>query len=154
VRTGDTPRARSCADIIDGVLLVDVGLSHFGYVLDLAESQHTVVPASTFGELRRMVSAPQIIDRLSRSERRVLDCLAHGMTNREIATIMDASEGAAKMMVRRLLAKFGYQNREAAVAANLYLAPNGRAGEIAHSLLEADHANGDGRRSLNGDGHA
>jgi DNA-binding NarL/FixJ family response regulator len=63
---------------------------------------------------------------LSPQERRILDLLAEGMTNRQIAHEMFLAEKTVKNYVSSLLAKLGMSRRtEAAVYAATHTARNG-----------------------------
>ncbi|MHB1891198.1 MAG: response regulator transcription factor, partial [Acidimicrobiales bacterium] len=70
---------------------------------------------------RRLRSSPAEDERLARltpQERRILDLLAEGMTNRQIGETMYLAEKTVKNYVSNLLAKLGMQRRtEAAVYA-------------------------------------
>jgi two-component system, NarL family, response regulator DevR len=105
-----------------------------GYVLkqirghDLVEAIRTVAgggslldPAATarmMGRLRDTSSGDERIASLTDQERKLLDLLAQGLTNREIAAKMYLAEKTVKNYVSNLLAKMGMQRRtEAAVYA-------------------------------------
>lgn len=77
-------------------------------------------PALTARVLERVRSgtAPDKADRLTAQEQRILDLIAEGMTNRQIAEVMYLSEKTVKNYVSNLLAKLGMSRRtEAAVYA-------------------------------------
>ena len=66
----------------------------------------------------RSGATPDKIDRLTAQEQRILDLIAEGMTNRQIAEVMYLSEKTVKNYVSNLLAKLGMSRRtEAAVYA-------------------------------------
>ncbi len=105
-----------------------------GYVLkqihgnDLVEAIRTVAegkslldPAATarlMDRLRDTSSTDERIASLTPQERKLLDLLARGLTNREIAAQMYLAEKTVKNYVSNLLAKMGMQRRtEAAVYA-------------------------------------
>ena len=68
--------------------------------------------------LRLRAAEEQRIDRLSPQERRILDLIADGKTNRQIAEEMFLAEKTVKNYVSNLLAKLGFSRRtEAAVFA-------------------------------------
>jgi len=68
--------------------------------------------------LRRRAAEEQRVDRLSPQERRILDLIADGKTNRQIAEEMFLAEKTVKNYVSNLLAKLGFSRRtEAAVFA-------------------------------------
>ncbi len=76
-------------------------------------------PLSTKAVLERLRSGEQTDDRLgslSQQERRVLDLIADGLTNRQIAAAMSLSDKTIKNYVTSLMAKLGVRSRtEAAV---------------------------------------
>jgi DNA-binding NarL/FixJ family response regulator len=68
--------------------------------------------------LRRQVAEDVRLESLSAQERKILDLLSEGMSNREIADTMFLAEKTVKNYVSNLLAKLGYQRRtEAALFA-------------------------------------
>jgi DNA-binding NarL/FixJ family response regulator len=75
--------------------------------------------------LRDRTSGPDPVAALSGQEKRVLDLIGEGLTNRQIAEQMFLSEKTAKNYVSSLLAKLGMQRRSqaAAFAARLADAP-------------------------------
>ncbi len=96
------------SDLVDGVRRVAAGQS----LLD---------PAVTTQVLTRLRSGPQQDPRLAGltgQERRILDCIAEGMSNREIAEHLSLAEKTVKNYVTSVLAKLGMQRRtQAAVFA-------------------------------------
>jgi two-component system response regulator DevR len=66
--------------------------------------------------LRERMSGPDPISTLSGQEKRVLDLISEGMTNRQIAEHMFLSEKTAKNYVSSLLGKLGMQRRSQAAA--------------------------------------
>jgi DNA-binding NarL/FixJ family response regulator len=120
-RSREMSRIRDLGHMIDGLLLVDTGLGLFADSLALAKTEHSLVPPGLLADARSAPSRGGLIDQLAEDERRVLELLALGKTNREIGETIGVSDAVAKLVVRRLLAKLGYQNRtEAAVAAVLH----------------------------------
>jgi two-component system response regulator DevR len=68
--------------------------------------------------LRRQITEDIRIESLSPQERRILDLLSEGLSNREIADVMFLAEKTVKNYVSNLLAKLGFQRRtEAALFA-------------------------------------
>jgi two-component system, NarL family, response regulator DevR len=96
------------SDLVDGVRRVAAGQS----LLD---------PAVTEQVLARLRSGPQQDERLAgltAQERRILDCIAEGLSNREIAQRLSLAEKTVKNYVTSVLAKLGMQRRtQAAVFA-------------------------------------
>lgn len=68
--------------------------------------------------LRRQITEDQRLESLSPQERRILELLSEGLTNREIGATMFLAEKTVKNYVSNLLAKLGFQRRtEAALFA-------------------------------------
>jgi DNA-binding NarL/FixJ family response regulator len=79
------------------------------------------LPRKLFGAFQRLAgdgAAPRgETDALSRREREVLACMAHGASNRDIAGKLSISQETVKTHLRRIFAKLGVRNRvEAALA--------------------------------------
>ncbi len=71
--------------------------------------------------LRRQITEDMRLESLSPQERRILELLAEGLSNREIAAEMFLAEKTVKNYVSNLLAKLGFQRRtEAALFAQRY----------------------------------
>ncbi len=86
----------------------------------VAEGQSLIDPALTAGVMERLRGKheDERIARLSPQERRILDLIAEGKTNRQIGTEMYLAEKTVKNYVSNLLAKMGFSRRtEAAVYA-------------------------------------
>jgi two-component system, NarL family, response regulator DevR len=87
----------------------------------VAAGQSTLDPSLTtklLDRLRRQNDEDEEIARLTEQERRILELLAEGLTNRQIADRMILAEKTVKNYVSNLLAKLGMQRRtEAAVYA-------------------------------------
>jgi two-component system, NarL family, response regulator DevR len=87
----------------------------------VAAGQSTLDPRLTtklLDRLRRQNDEDEEIARLTEQERRILELLAEGLTNRQIADRMILAEKTVKNYVSNLLAKLGMQRRtEAAVYA-------------------------------------
>ena len=95
----------------------------------VAAGESLLDPAVTARILERLRNpTPQAdpLEGLSDQERRVLDLISRGMTNRQIAAEMFLAEKTIKNYVSRLLAKLGMARRSqaAAFAARLDLPPN------------------------------
>ena len=105
-----------------GYLLKQVrGSDLFDAVRRVAAGQSLLDPAVTARVLERLRSGPQEDERLARlteQERKILDLIAEGLTNRQIADQMFLAEKTIKNYVSNLLAKLGMERRtEAAVYA-------------------------------------
>jgi DNA-binding NarL/FixJ family response regulator len=95
-------------DLVDAVRRVAAGQS----MLDPAVTQRVLE------RIRNGVEQPNELKSLSAQERRVLEYIAQGLTNREIATEMFLAEKTVKNYVSGLLAKLGLERRtQAAVLA-------------------------------------
>jgi two-component system response regulator DevR len=87
----------------------------------VASGQSLLDPAVTARVLERLRRGPEVDERiasLTAQERRILDLLADGLTNRQIAEALHLAEKTVKNYVSNLLAKMGMARRtEAAVYA-------------------------------------
>ncbi len=109
-----------------------------GYVLkdirgtDLVESIRRVAAGGTLlnddtvarvrERLQRRTMEENRLESLSTQERRILELLSEGMTNKEIAAAMFLAEKTVKNYVSNLLAKLGFQHRtEAALFAQKHI---------------------------------
>lgn len=72
--------------------------------------------AKLFERLRAGTPSDPLLDKLSEQERRVLDLIAAGMTNRQIAEEMFLAEKTIKNYVSNLLTKLGMSRRSEAAA--------------------------------------
>jgi DNA-binding NarL/FixJ family response regulator len=93
----------------------------------VARGQNLLDPAVTARVLERLRRGPeedQLIARLTAQEHQVLELLAQGMTNRQIAAQLYLAEKTIKNYVTSILAKMGMSRRtEAAVYAARHLDP-------------------------------
>jgi two-component system, NarL family, response regulator DevR len=107
------------ADLVDAVRRVAAGQN----LLD------PVVTARVLERLRRGPAQDERLARLTDQERKVLDLLAEGLTNREIGERLHLAEKTIKNYVTALLAKMGMARRtEAAVYAVRHLPPDATTG--------------------------
>jgi len=87
----------------------------------VAEGQSLLDPAVTARVLERLRSGPETDERLEKltdQERKILDLIAEGLTNRQIAERVHLAEKTVKNYVSNLLAKLGMERRtQAAVYA-------------------------------------
>jgi two-component system response regulator DevR len=99
----------------------------------VAAGQSLLDPSLTKRVLDRLRSGPVEDERLaglSDQERRILDLIAEGLTNRQIAEQIHLSEKTVKNYVSNLLSKLGMERRtQAAVFAATLSRPKPRAGE-------------------------
>lgn len=96
----------------------------------VAAGESLIDPAIKAGVLERLArpdSSDARIATLTDQERRLLDLLAEGLTNREIASQMFLAEKTVKNYVSNLLAKLGLQRRTqvAVLATNLHQSSTG-----------------------------
>ena len=99
-------------DLVDAVRRVAAGQS----LLDPAVTQRVLE------RIRHGVEQPPELKSLTEQERRILEYVAEGLTNREIAGKMFLAEKTVKNYVSSLLAKLGLERRtQAAVLANKLL---------------------------------
>ena len=122
----------------DEALFAAIMAGAAGYVLkqirgtDLVDAVHRVAagqslldPAVTQRVLERIrsgVEQPRELKSLTEQERRILEYVAEGLTNREIATRMFLAEKTVKNYVSSVLAKLGLERRtQAAVLATRLL---------------------------------
>jgi DNA-binding NarL/FixJ family response regulator len=87
----------------------------------VASGQSLLDPSVTASVLERLRAGPETDERLQRlteQERRILDLIAEGLTNRQIAERVHLAEKTVKNYVSNLLAKLGMERRtQAAVFA-------------------------------------
>jgi len=99
-------------DLVDAVRRVAAGQS----LLDPAVTQRVLE------RIRNGVEQPRELQTLTEQERRILEYVAEGLTNREIAAKMFLAEKTVKNYVSSLLAKLGLERRtQAAVLATRLL---------------------------------
>ena len=78
-----------------------------------------VIAARVFERMRRGSSAPAELASLTKQERRILDLIAEGLTNRQIGERMFLAEKTVKNHVTSVLSKLGVERRtQAAVLAS------------------------------------
>jgi two-component system, NarL family, response regulator DevR len=99
-------KQRASKDLVDAIRTVGLG----GTVLD---------PALAEGVLARMrtgAGPEPLLRRLSAQELRILECIAEGHTNRQIAEELSLAEKTVRNYVSNLLAKLGMHRRSEAAA--------------------------------------
>jgi two-component system response regulator DevR len=69
------------------------------------------ITASVFRRLRRQAESSDALEALTAQERRILDLIAEGLTNREIAERMHLAERTVKNYVSHILSKLGMKHR-------------------------------------------
>jgi two-component system, NarL family, response regulator DevR len=104
-------------ELVDGVRRVAAGQS----LLDPAVTQRVLT------RLREGPATDPRLAGLTEQERKVLDLIAEGLTNRQIGTRMFLAEKTVKNYVSRLLAKLGLESRtQAAIFSNQLNPSSGR----------------------------
>jgi DNA-binding NarL/FixJ family response regulator len=100
-------------------------------VRELGKGGTVLDPAVAEGVLNRLRAQPELdrrLGRLSDQERRILELIAAGATNRQIAETMFLAEKTARNYVSNLLAKLGMSRRSQAAAYGARLAERGELG--------------------------
>ncbi len=106
-------------DVVEAVRVVATGKS----ILDAHAAQRII--AQLRGEVPGSRRNPDRLGTLTAQEKRVLDLVGEGLTNRQIAERMCLAEKTAKNYVSSLLTKLGLERRsQAAVIAVRYANPN------------------------------
>jgi DNA-binding NarL/FixJ family response regulator len=103
---GYVMKQSSGTELVGAVRTVAAGQS----TLDAHTSQRVMA------RIRERTSAPGPASALSGQEKRVLELISEGLTNRQIAERMFLSEKTAKNYVSSLLGKLGMQRRSQAAA--------------------------------------
>jgi len=93
----------------------------------VAAGQSMLDPAVTAQVLERLRSGPKVdpsLQQLTQQEQKILELIAEGMTNRQIAATMFLAEKTVKNYVSSLLSKLSLESRtQAAIFANKHLKP-------------------------------
>jgi DNA-binding NarL/FixJ family response regulator len=92
----------------------------------VASGQSLLDPSVTASVLERLRAGPETDERLQRlteQERRILDLIAEGLTNRQIAQRVHLAEKTVKNYVSNLLAKLGMERRTQAAVYAVRLRP-------------------------------
>ncbi len=105
------------SDLVDGIRTVAAG----GSLLDPSAMAHVLA------QLRVPIADPLVA--LTPQERRILDLITEGMTNRQIGEEMFLAEKTVKNYVSHLLAKLGMERRTEAAAYAATLAERRRAAQ-------------------------
>jgi DNA-binding NarL/FixJ family response regulator len=104
------------ADLADNLLFREVQSNHMADALTLALEGYVTLPEGTDFMLPIDMVRYQRLQELSPMEKRVLSCIAEGMTNEAIAEQLGRTETHIKAIVKRILSVLGLRNRtEAAV---------------------------------------
>ncbi len=103
-----------------GYVLKQVGASSLvGDVRRVADGQSLLDPGLSERAIERLREGPEVdplLTKLSPQERRILDLVAEGQTNRQIAASLFLAEKTVKNYVSNLLAKLGMERRAQAAS--------------------------------------
>ncbi|WP_318213617.1 response regulator transcription factor [Streptomyces sp. SCL15-6] len=104
-----------------GYVLKDIrGTELLSAVRDVASGKSLLDPAATARVLERLraggTRGDERLDRLTEQERRILELIGEGLTNRAIGERLHLAEKTIKNYVSSLLAKLGMQRRSQAAA--------------------------------------
>lgn len=97
---------------IDGDRIIDA-------VRRVSDGESVIDPAATaklFNQIRDGTAGDPVFSQLTDREVRILELIADGLTNREIADKVYLAEKTVKNYISRLLAKLGLRNRNEAAA--------------------------------------
>jgi DNA-binding CsgD family transcriptional regulator len=100
-------------------LCADLGISGLGYLADATSFAIVALLSGMLGEQRRVVSTQAVepsheqpeLAALTRREREVLELLATGAANHEIAERLVISDDTVKSHIHHILGKLGVRNR-------------------------------------------
>ena len=113
--------AADYAPWVDGFVFCDDGTRHICTAVRLAHQGHTLCPGYIGAGFTLDEARVQELPNMSRTELDVLDCLAEGTPNLDIASQLGIPENEAKYTVRSILAKLRHSNRtEAGVFARRF----------------------------------
>ncbi len=104
-----------------GVLSRDVDPARLAAALHAIDQGFTVIDEAWAEQLRPQALLDEPVDKLTPREHDVLELLAEGLSNRELASVLGFSEHTAKFHVQALLNKLGAATRTEAVVRALRL---------------------------------
>jgi len=108
--------AASALHLADAWLFTDLVLHQIGRLVGLSGSGYTIVPSDVGNDFGLDNLRLRLLEKLDEEERKVLDELGVGNSNRDIALRLNISEPQTKALVRNILGKLHFRNRtEAAV---------------------------------------
>jgi DNA-binding NarL/FixJ family response regulator len=118
--SGDDAQFAAIMAGASGYVLKEIGGTDLiGDIRRVSQGQSLLDPAITqdlFSRLRRDKEEASRLAELTPRERKVLDLIAQGRSNRQIAEEIFLAEGSVKNFVSRLLSKLGMQRRTEAAA--------------------------------------
>jgi DNA-binding NarL/FixJ family response regulator len=109
---GEAGALDEAAYLVNGMVFPDINLEHLGAIVEIARFGYLLLPAA-IGGAQLMPGDPPVQRRggLTPLERRALEALADGSTNREIARQLALSDSAVKRVIREALRKLRLGNR-------------------------------------------
>jgi len=115
---GDWTGGRPGASLADGWVFLEVDLDFLPAIVRLAEVGYWTAPGDLIGERRDGLRRREAVQSLNLEQLKVLNQLAHGRTNRQIAERLSMPEPAVKKIVHTIINRLGLNNRtQAAIMA-------------------------------------
>jgi DNA-binding NarL/FixJ family response regulator len=112
LETGESGALDEAAYLVNGIVFPDLNLDRLGAIVEIARFGYLLLPAAFGGaRLHPSTSRAGRYRGITALERRVLDALAEGSTNREIARQLALSDSAVKRVIREALRKLRLDNR-------------------------------------------
>jgi len=112
LESGEAGTLDDDAYLVNGMVFPDLNLERLGAIIEIARFGYLLLPAAIGGT--RLHPSALRADRyrgITALERRVLDALADGSSNREIARQLALSDSAVKRVIREALRKLRLDNR-------------------------------------------
>ena len=121
---GDWTGGRPGVVVADGWVFLEVDLGELPAIVRLADAGYWTAPDSLVGPQRDSLRRRQALRALNVDQLKVLNQLAGGYTNREIARHLRLSEPVVKKIVHEIIVRLGLSNRTqaAVMALSVYLA--------------------------------
>ncbi len=95
----------------DGWIFVDLNVSHLPQVIELSKQGYSIMPAPVIERLAANKLRIAEYDRLPELEKQVIDLIAQGFGNHEIAERLGLSGAHTKALVKSGLTRLHFQNR-------------------------------------------
>lgn len=96
-----------------GYLLKDLKSIRLGEAVRAVAAGESLLPPARVQRIRRAWHDPfpqdRALARLTSAEQRVLDCIAHGLTNAQICAQLTLPEAAVRSCVKAILSKLGFR---------------------------------------------
>lgn len=103
--------ASSTMSYADGWVFVDINVSHLPQVIELSKQGYSIMPAPVIERLAANKLRIAEYDRLPELEKQVIDLIAQGFGNHEIAERLGLSGAHTKALVKSGLTRLHFQNR-------------------------------------------